>query len=69
MDEKRLEAFEKMLDAVLSQYDSTKEKMARLKADGKEKTATYRQLFADKLQYQNMISYYRAYGLLEDGRE
>ena len=64
-----MEAFEKMLDAVLSQYDSTTEKMARLKADGKEKTATYRQLFADKLQYQNMISYYRAYGLLEDGRE
>ena len=51
MDEKRLEAFEKMLDAALSQYDSTTEKMARLKADGKEKTATYRQLFADKLQY------------------
>ena len=51
MDEKRLEAFEKMLDDVLSQYDSTTEKMARLKADGKEKTATYRQLFADKLQY------------------
>ena len=26
MDEKRLEAFEKMLDAVLSQYDSTTER-------------------------------------------
>lgn len=66
MDEKRLAAFEKMLAAILSQYDSTIEKMAKLKADGKEKTATYRQLFADKLQYQSIISYYRAYGLLED---
>ncbi len=66
MDEKRSAAFEKMLADILSRYGSTVEKMAKLKADGKEKTATYRQLFADKLQYQNMISYYRAYGLLED---
>lgn len=66
MDEKRLEAFEKMLADVLSRYDSTTEKMAELKASGKEKTATYRQLFADKLQLQTMLSYYRAYGLLEE---
>ncbi len=66
MDEKRLAAFEAMLASILSQYDSTVEKMAQLKADGREKTATYRQLFADKLQYQSILSYYRAYGLLED---
>lgn len=66
MDEKRLEAFEKMLADVLSRYDSTTEKMAELKASGKEKTATYRQLFADKLQLQAMLSYYRTYGLLEE---
>ena len=66
MDEKRLKAFEDMLQAILSQYDSTVEKMAKLKADGKEKTVTYRQLFANKLQLQAMLSYYRAYGLLED---
>ena len=65
MDEKRLEAFENMLAAILSQYTSTVEKMARLKAEGKEKTVTYRQLFADKLQLQAMLSYYRTYGLLE----
>ena len=50
MEEKRIEAFEKMLNAILSQYDSTVEKMEKLKAEGKEKTATYRQLFASKLQ-------------------
>ena len=38
--------------------------MARLKAEGKEKTVTYRQLFANKLQLQVMLSYYRTYGLL-----
>lgn len=55
-----------MLKAILSQYDSTVEKMAKLKAEGKEKTVTYRQLFASKLQLQAMLSYYRTYGLLED---
>ena len=66
MYERRMKAFEDMLKAVLSQYDSTVEKMAKLKAEGKEKTVTYRQLFANKLQLQAMLSYYRTYGLVED---
>lgn len=66
MDEKRLEAFENMLKTILSQYDSTTEKLAKLKAEGKEKTVTYRQLFTNKLQLQAILSYYQAYGLLED---
>ena len=49
MDEKRLKAFEDMLATILKQYDDTTEKMAKFKADGKEKTVTYRQLFASKL--------------------
>ena len=55
-----------MLASVLARYDSTIEKMAKLKTEGKEKTVTYRQLFADKLQYQAILSYYRAYGLLDN---
>ena len=39
MCEKRLKAFEKMLADVLLRYDSTTEKMAELKAEGREKTA------------------------------
>lgn len=66
MDEQRLKAFEDMLAAILRQYDDTTEKMAKLKAEGNEKTVTYRQLFASKLQLQAMLSYYRTYGLLED---
>ena len=66
MDEERLKAFEDMLKAILSQYDSTVEKMVKLKAEGKEKTVTYRQLFANKLQLQAMLSYYRTYGLVDD---
>ena len=65
MDEKRLKAFEDMLAAIRKQYDDTTEKMAKLKVEGKEKTVTYRQLFAKKLQIQAMLSYYRTYGLLE----
>ena len=61
-----MESFENMLKAILSQYDSTVEKMAKLKAEGKEKTVTYRQLFANNLQLQAMLSYYRTYGLLEN---
>ena len=69
MDEKRLESFENMLKAILSQYDSTVEKMAKLKAEGKEKTVTYRQLFANKLQLQAMLSYYRTYGLMDEEKK
>lgn len=69
MDEKRFNAFEDMLKAILSQYDSTVEKMAKLKAEGKEKSATYRQLFASKLQLQAMLSYYRTYGLIDDTKQ
>lgn len=66
MDEKRLKAFEDMLAAILKQYNDTTEKMAKLKADGKEKTVTYRQLFTNKPQLQAMLSYYRIYGLVDD---
>lgn len=66
MDEKRLKAFEDMLAAILKQYDNATEKMAKLKVEGKEKTVTYRQLFANKLQLQAMLSYCRTYELLDD---
>lgn len=66
MDEKRLKAFEDMLAAILKQYDNTTEKMVKFKAEGKEKTVTYRQLFANKLQLQAMLSYYRTYELLNE---
>ena len=64
--EKRLEAFEKMLEAIQKDYEIADNKMKQLKAEGKEKTATYRQLMGKKLQYQNMLSLYKIYGLLEE---
>ena len=69
MDNERLNAFEKMLTDILAQYDSVAQKMALLKDEGKEKTVTYRQLFANKLQYQTILSYYRTYGLLDNDKK
>ena len=63
--EKRLEAFEKMLAEIQKDYATAENKMRRLKEDGKEKSATYRQLMGNKLQYQNMLSLYKIYGLLD----
>lgn len=58
-----------MLAAVLAQYDATVQKMEKLKAEGKEKTVTYRQLFANKLQLQAILSYYKTYGLIDDNND
>ena len=69
MNEERLYAFEKMLSDILAQYDLVTEKLATLKAEGKEKTVTYRQLFTTKLQYQTILSYYRTYGLLDKDKD
>ncbi len=62
---KRLECFEKMLSAIQLQYDDRSQKMIELKAAGKEKTATYRQLFGEKLKLGDMLAMYRLYGLIE----
>ena len=60
----RLEKFEAMLAAVQAQYADTTAQMERLKAAGRVKSATYRQLFAKKLNLQDMLTFYEVYGLL-----
>lgn len=62
----RLEAFEKMLSAVRDGYASANEKMIKLKAEGKEKTVTFRQHMGDKMLYKSMLSMYKIYGLTDD---
>lgn len=56
--------FEQMLTFVQQRYEETYSRMETLKAQSKEKSATYRQLFADKLTYKNMLDLYRLHGLL-----
>lgn len=61
--EKRLEAFEKMLADIEKNYSDMQQKMDALKAQGKEKSATYRQLMGNKLMYKQILFMYELYGL------
>lgn len=65
MDEQaRLAAFEAMLSEVRERHRRTLKQMEALKAEGKTKTATYRQLMGNKLNDQTLLSLYERYGLL-----
>ena len=68
-NEQRLAAFERMLTAVQNEYAAASGKIAQLRAAGKEKTATYRQLMANKLRLQELLAMYQTYGLLETKRQ
>lgn len=61
----RLEAFEAMMNAVLEHSETEKHVMDDLKAQGKEKSATYRQYMGNRLFYTRLIALYQEYGLLE----
>ena len=50
----RLEAFEKMLDDL------------KVQAAGREKSATYRQFFGNRLFYKQMLDAYKKYGLMDE---
>lgn len=61
----RIEAFEKMLEDIRTQAAYEAEQMEKLKAAGKEKSATYRQFFGNRLFYKQMLDTYKKYGLLD----
>jgi hypothetical protein len=61
----RLQAFEKMLEDIVLRYEQEKKTMDALKAQGKEKTATYRQYMGNRLMYSRMLDLYRQYGLMK----
>ena len=65
MDEKRLQQFEKMLSAVQTEYENIVRQMEELKEKGKIRSVTYQQLLARKMTYQNMLSMYELYYLIE----
>ena len=62
----REEKFEKMLADVQTNYQATAARMEALKAQGREKSATYRQLMGNKLTYRNLLDLYKIYGLLDE---
>lgn len=61
----RIEAFEKMLSEIQKQAEYESEQLDRLKAAGKEKTATYRQFLGNRMMYKMMLDKYKEYGLIE----
>ncbi len=61
----RLTAFEQMLKDILEKAAYESEQMEKLKSEGKEKTATYRQYFGNRLLYKAMLDKYREDGLIE----
>ena len=65
----RLKAFEAMLKAALEQSEAERQKMEVLKAQGKEKSATYRQYLGNRLFYNQLFALYRQYGLIGERGE
>lgn len=61
----RLEAFEKMLNDLKAQASYEAEEMERLKDEGREKSATYRQFFGNRLFYKQLLNTYKKYGLMD----
>ena len=55
-----------MLAFVQQRYADTLQRMEQLKAEDKTKSATFRQLMGDKLMYQNILTLYNLYGLLDE---
>ena len=61
----RTDAFEQMLSDLIKQAAFEQAEMDRLKAAGKEKTATYRQYFSNRIICRMMLDRYKEYGLLD----
>ena len=61
----RREACEPMRPDRQRQDRHEKQEMERLKAAGREKPAPYRQYFANRMIYSQMLALYRKYGLLD----
>lgn len=64
-EQERLAAFERMLTDVRRNHDELTDRLERLKAEGKTKTATFRQYLGNKMTYQYLLSLYGDYGLLD----
>ena len=62
----RLAAFEAMRQSVQEQSRQVEAQMRALKAQGRERSATYRQLMGNRLQLAQVLAMYKAYGLMEE---
>ena len=63
IDSDKLKAYEAMRENVIERFNTASDKMVRLKAEGKEKSVTYKQLMAEKLTMQKIMSMYDIFGV------
>lgn len=59
----RLEQFEDMLEYVKKQHEETVAQLDELRRENRQKTATFRQLTARKMKYEDMLALYDLFGL------
>lgn len=59
----RLAQYEDLHESILREQQHVNEKMETLRAQGKNKTVTFQQLFADKLTLVGILSRFQTYGL------
>ncbi len=59
----RLAKFEQLRDALEQELEKTAGELEKLRAQGRQKTVTYRQLLAGKLELMNLIGRFEFYGL------
>lgn len=64
MVDKSLERYREMRDDVVREFDEVVARLDELKAAGKFKTVTYKQLFARKMTLSAMLDIYHEHGLL-----
>ncbi len=65
-DQERLAAFEKMLADVQTNYTELVARLDKLKAEGREKSATFHQYLGNKMTCQYMLMMYKDYGRIEE---
>lgn len=63
--QERLAAFERMLADIQRNYAELSARMEKLKAEGKEKSATFRQYWSNRMTCQYMLSLYQDHGLID----
>ena len=62
-DSEKLKAYEAMRENVIDRFNTASDKMVKLKAEGKEKSVTYKQLMAEKMTMQKIMSMYDIFGI------
>lgn len=62
-NEERLIQFEKMKKSIEEQHAGIVSKMDKLRSEGKQKSATYMQLMANKMTFENMLKLYELYDI------